>query len=79
MTTKSHTVATIDTGRCHQVRVQISRWRGQTKLEFKPYSATIPQVFMPCGAGVSIDVAKADELLEAIAAAKAHTNKKEIR
>ena len=74
MTTKPHTVATIDTGRCHQVRVQISRWRRQTKLELKSYSATIPQVFMPCGAGVSIDLAKADELIEAIAAAKAHTN-----
>ena len=77
MSTKPHTIAAIDTGHCQQVRVQISRWRGQTKLELKPYSATIPQCFMPCGAGVSIDVAKADELIKAIVAAKAHTNQSE--
>ena len=75
MTMKPHTVATINSGHCHQIRVQISRWRGQTKLDLKPYSATIPQMFMPCGAGVSIDAAKANELIKAIAAAaKAHTN-----
>ena len=28
MTMKPHTVATINSGHCHQIRVQISRWRG---------------------------------------------------
>jgi hypothetical protein len=74
-TNKPATVATIDAGRAQQVRVQLSTWRGRTKLELKPYSATIPQCFMPCGAGVSIDVTKADELIEAIRTAKAHHTK----
>jgi hypothetical protein len=68
-------IAAIDTGHASQVRVQISTWRDHTKIEIKPYSATIPQCFMPCGAGVSIDVAKADELIEAIRTARAHHTK----
>jgi hypothetical protein len=68
---KPHHVATINTGHCCQVRLQLSTWHEQTKIELKPYSATIPQVYMPCGPGVSIDVTKADELIEAIRTATA--------
>jgi hypothetical protein len=70
MSAKPTTIATIATGHGHQIRVRVSRWREHTKLELKPYSATIPDCFMPCGVGVSVDLSKADELVAAITAAK---------
>ena len=64
-------VATISTGHASQVRLHLSTWREQTKLDLKPYSATVPQCFMPCGPGISIDIEQLPELLKAIVAAEA--------
>jgi hypothetical protein len=63
-------VSRINTGHTNQVRVHLYRWRDQTKIEIKPYSATVPGVFMPCGPGVALNISKIDELIEAITAAK---------
>lgn len=59
-------VATIDTGTASQVRVHLSTWRGETKLEIKPYTKTV--VFMPAGAGVTLPLEKLDELIAALKA-----------
>ena len=70
---KSHRVsqvAAIETGHSAQVRVHLTTWRDQSKLELKPYSATVPQIFMPCGAGVTIPIEQIPELLKAILAAE---------
>lgn len=56
-------VAIVDTSRGNQLRVSISTWRDQTKIEVKPYSATIPDLFMPCGPGVSIAVERVHDLI----------------
>jgi hypothetical protein len=63
-------VAAIETGRSSQVRLHLTTWREQTRLEFKPYSATVPQIFMPCGPGVTIPVEQIPELLKAVLAAE---------
>jgi hypothetical protein len=48
-----------------------------SQLQLHPYSATIPQVYMPSGQGVSIDVAQANALIHAIRTAKAlHINQR---
>jgi hypothetical protein len=61
-------VAAIDTGHAIQLRIFISRWRYNTKLEIRPYSATVPQVFMPCGPGVSLPPERVPDLIEALKA-----------
>jgi hypothetical protein len=63
-------IAAIDTGHASHVRVQLYRWRDQTKIELKPYSATVPKCFMPCGPGVSLNVEHLPELIAALEKAK---------
>ena len=67
---KQPPIATIATGYASQVRISISTWRDRTKLEIKPYSATIPQVYMPSGVGIALPIAKLRELIEALKAAE---------
>ena len=44
----------------------VSTWHGQTKIELRPYSATIPDVFMPCGPGVNFPIERLPELLASL-------------
>ena len=53
------------------MRVHLYRWRDQTKVEIKPYSATVPNVYMACGPGVTLDIEKLPELIAALNALKA--------
>jgi hypothetical protein len=68
---KNQLVAAIDTGRSHQVRVVLATWRGQVSVQLRPASATVPNVFMPCGAGVTLPIEKLPELIEALHAIEA--------
>jgi hypothetical protein len=61
-------IATIATGHSSQVRVHLRRWRDQTKVEIKHFTATVPNVYMASGAGISLDIEKLPELLKAIVA-----------
>jgi hypothetical protein len=63
---KNQLVAAIDASRGHQVRVVLATWRGQVSVQLRPYSATVPDVFMPCGAGITLPIEKLPELLEAL-------------
>jgi Transcriptional Coactivator p15 (PC4) len=67
--TAPRVIAKIETTRSNSVRVQLSTWRGETKLELRPYCATIADVPMPCGPGVTLPIEKLGELLEALKAA----------
>jgi len=69
-------IASIATGYASQVRISISTWRDRTKLEIKPYSATIPQVYMPSGVGVTLPILKLPELIEALKAVEIEATKR---
>ena len=64
-------VATIDTGRSAQLRVSLTTWRGSHKVELRDYTATIPNVFFPTSAGVTLDVEKLPELIATLRKAEA--------
>lgn len=68
--TAQRLIAAVDTDYSHQVRVFLYAWRGEHKLELRPYSATVPQVFMPCDAGVTVPIEKLGALLDAVVAAE---------
>jgi hypothetical protein len=59
-------IASIDTRHAQQVRVFRARWRNQHRIELRPYSATVPGVYMPCGAGISVPIEKLPELIAAL-------------
>lgn len=61
----------ISVSRTSQVRVLISEWRGARRLEFRTYTATIPECWMPSGVPVSLPVEKLDELMAALSKARA--------
>ncbi len=63
-------IAAIDTGHSSQVRVHLYRWREQTKIEIKHYTATVPKCFMASGVGVSLDIEKLPELIDALKAVR---------
>lgn len=58
-------IATIGTGHSSQIRVHLSRWREQSKVEIREATATIPGIFMPTPNGINLDIAKLDELIAA--------------
>ncbi len=62
-------IAAIDTGHS-SVRVHLYRWREQTKIEIKHYTATVPKCFMASGVGVSLDIEKLPELIDALKAVR---------
>jgi hypothetical protein len=63
-------IATIDKGRSSQLRVGITSWRGQNKLELREATATVPGVYMPTPNGVTLDLDRLPELLDALHAAE---------
>ena len=52
------------------MRVHLYRWREQTKIEIKHYTATVPKCFMASGVGVSLDIEKLPELIDALKAVR---------
>jgi len=64
------TVATITKSHSCQLRVSISTWRGQTKVEIADLTSVIPSIYFQAGAGVTIPIEKLDDLIGALAAVK---------
>ena len=63
-------IAAIDKSHSCQLRVSISTWRGQTKVELADFTAVVSGIYFQAGAGVSLDIEKLPELLKAIATAE---------
>jgi hypothetical protein len=62
-----HRVAIIDKNASAQIRVIISTWRGQHRLEIREFSpGPISGSWWSHGNGISIDIAKLDELIEGL-------------
>ena len=69
------TVATISKSRSSEIRVQLTTWRGDHKIELREATATIPGVYMPTPHAVTLDITLLPELMKAIAAAEAEARK----
>lgn len=63
-------IATIDKSLSCQLRVSLSTWRGQTKIEIADFTSVIPGTYFQSGAGVTLDIEKLPHLLKAIVAAE---------
>src|SRR5262245_37326690 len=64
-------IAVIEKSRSSQLRVAISSWRGPHKVEIREATVTIPGVYMPTPSGVSLDVDRLHELINALQFAEA--------
>ena len=64
--TAPQVVARIRKGRGCELRVMLTTWRGATKLEIADYTASVPGVFMRCGAGVTLHAEHIDALIDAL-------------
>jgi hypothetical protein len=62
------TVAEIEKSRSAKVRISISNWRGEAKIEIRETSSVIPGIYFPTSSGVTIPFEKLPELIEAILA-----------
>jgi hypothetical protein len=72
--TRSHPrsqVAVIAKSVSAQLRVSLTSWRGQHKLEIREATAAIPGCFFPTPNGVTLDLGKIPELIAALQAAEA--------
>jgi len=49
-----------------QVRIFVTEWRGQRKIEIREYTAVIPRTYFQSGGGITLPLDKADELVAAI-------------
>jgi len=67
---KQPPIASIAKGYGAELRVSLTEWRGETKLHLQDATATIPGVFFPAGAGITLAIAKLPELIEALKAAE---------
>jgi hypothetical protein len=54
------TIGAIQKGHSSQLRVLISEWRGQRKVELRDYTAVIADVYFAGGAGVTLDIEAGD-------------------
>jgi hypothetical protein len=64
-------IGSLDKSPSCRLRVSLSTWRGQTKVELKPCSATIPGVPMPCGPGIALPLDRLPQLINALRKAEA--------
>lgn len=63
-------VATIQTARATRLIIGTSMWNGAYRVEFRPQTAPIRDVYMSAGPPVSFPVEQIDELAAAIAVVK---------
>jgi 4-hydroxy-3-methylbut-2-enyl diphosphate reductase IspH len=47
-----------------QLRVAVSEWRGERKLEIRETTRIVGETFFPAGAGITLDLDKVPELIE---------------
>ncbi|MGO8842041.1 MAG: hypothetical protein ACLQF1_13210 [Methyloceanibacter sp.] len=66
-----HVVASITKGPVTELRVLLTTWHGSHKVELRDYTATIPHIFFPTSAGVTLDVEKLPELIATLRKAEA--------
>ena len=67
---KPFTVAVVPKGPASELRVQLTTWRGQHRVEIREATATIPGIFFPTGTAIMLDVRKLPELIEAMGKAE---------
>jgi hypothetical protein len=68
-------IATIDKSRSSQLRVSITQWRGQRKIELRELTAVIPGTFFPTSAGVTAPIECLPDLVAAMQAAEAEARR----
>jgi hypothetical protein len=68
-------IATINKSRSCELRVSLTSWRGDNKVELRDAVATIPGIFFPTGAGVTLPLDKLSELLTALCKAEDEARK----
>jgi hypothetical protein len=61
---------------CCRLRIGISSWRGQHKVELRDCSALIPDIYFPDANGVTIEISKLPELIEALRVAQTEAKKR---
>jgi hypothetical protein len=59
-------IASINVGHASQMRIYSASWRGLETVELRPFSAQVPGMFMPCGAGVTLPLAQLPNVLAAL-------------
>ena len=59
-------IAMIDKTHSCQLRVSLSSWRDEHKIELADFTSVIPGIYFQAGPGISLDVEKLSELLKAI-------------
>jgi hypothetical protein len=67
-------IASINKSHSTQLRVSLSTWRGQRKVDLADFTSVVPGTYFQSGSGVSLDISKLPELIDALKAAetKAH-------
>jgi hypothetical protein len=63
-------VKSISKGHATELRVLLTEWRNQRKVELRDYTAIIPGCYFPAGAGVTLPLDKLDELVDALKAVR---------
>jgi hypothetical protein len=63
-------VRSISKDQTTELRVLLTEWRGQRKVELRDYTAVIPGCYFPAGAGVTLPLDKLDELIDALKAVR---------
>jgi len=63
-------VAVISKTASAQLRVSLTTWRGQHKLEIREATAAIPGIFFPTPNGVTLELDKIPDLIAALQAAE---------
>ncbi|MGD0533547.1 MAG: hypothetical protein ABSA62_15135 [Methyloceanibacter sp.] len=61
-----HLVASITKAPTAELRVLLTTWHGSHKVELRDFTATIPNIFFPTSAGVSLDVEQLHLLIAAL-------------
>jgi hypothetical protein len=57
-------IGAVDQGNCSQVRVGVSHWRGDHKVELRTCTRVFGGIFFPAGPPVTIDPDKVDQLID---------------
>jgi hypothetical protein len=57
------TIGSIQKSHSCQLRVSVSTWREQTKVEISDFSAVIPGTFFQAGNGITLDINLLPELV----------------
>jgi hypothetical protein len=63
-------IAEIDKSHSSRLRISLTEWHGERKVEIRECSATIPGIYFPTSAGVTIPLEKLPELIAALEAVR---------